>query len=133
LLAFDWTSHDNPHSDDPYIWSCTDCQVLGCGDHQTASISNKNKSFDLHEIFKSLPGLRMERSMQIERITPDAAAVELGIWSIPDDILNKVLIRLKPMDLIKLVATCHHLRSLAASIMPCMKLKLFPHQELAVE
>jgi hypothetical protein len=133
LLAFDWTSHDNPHSDDRYIWSCTDCHVLGCGDHQTASLSNNNKSFDLHEIFKSLPGLRMERSMQIERITPGAAAMELGIWSVPDDVLNKVMIRLKPMDLIRVAATCHHLRSLAASIMPCMKLKLFPHQEAAVE
>ncbi|KAF2322506.1 hypothetical protein GH714_017354 [Hevea brasiliensis] len=34
---------------------------------------------------------------------------------------------------LRVAATCHHLRSLAASIMPCMKLKLFPHQEAAVE
>ncbi|KAK3166516.1 hypothetical protein QOZ80_1AG0046780 [Eleusine coracana subsp. coracana] len=133
LLAFDWTSHENQHCDDQYIWSCTDCHVLGCKDHQIASISNNEKSFDLHEIFQSLPSLRIARSMQLVRITPDAAAMELGIWSIPDDILNKVLIRLKPMDLIRVAATCHHLRTLAASIMPCMKLKLFPHQEAAVD
>ncbi|XP_062231335.1 F-box protein At3g54460-like [Phragmites australis] len=133
LLAFDWTSNDSPHSDDRYIWSCTDCNVLGCKDHQIASISNNKKSFDLHEIFKTLPSVRMEKSMQVARITPDAAALELGIWSVPDDVLNKVLIRLKPRDLIRVAATCHHLRTLAASIMPCMKLKLFPHQEAAVK
>ncbi|OEL37723.1 F-box protein [Dichanthelium oligosanthes] len=133
LLAFDWTSHDGPHCDDRCIWSCTDCHVLGCEDHQIASISNKEKSFDLHEIFKTLPGVRMEKGMQTGRIIPDAETLELGIWSVPDDVLHKVLILLKPRDLIRVAATCHHLRSLAASIMPCMKLKLFPHQEGAVE
>ncbi|CAL4972114.1 unnamed protein product [Urochloa decumbens] len=133
LLAFDWTSHDGPHCDDHCIWSCTDCHVLGCEDHQIASISNKEKSFDLHEIFKTLPGVRMEKGMEAGRIIPDAEALELGIWSVPDDVLHKVLILLKPRDLIRVAATCHHLRSLATSIMPCMKLKLFPHQEAAVE
>ncbi|CAL4952670.1 unnamed protein product [Urochloa decumbens] len=133
LLAFNWTSHDGPHCDDRCIWSCTDCHVLGCEDHQIASISNKEKSFDLHEIFKTLPGVRMEKGMEAGRIIPDAEALELGIWSVPDDVLHQVLILLKPRDLIRMAATCHHLRSLATSIMPCMKLKLFPHQEAAVE
>ncbi|KAL6616710.1 hypothetical protein ACP70R_038980 [Stipagrostis hirtigluma subsp. patula] len=133
LLAFDWISHDNQHCDDQFIWSCTDCHVLGCEIHQIPSMLNNEKSFDLHEIFKTLPSVRMEKRMQISRITPDETAVELGIWSIPDDVLNKVLIRLRPRDLIRVAATCHHLRTLAASIMPCMKLKLFPHQEAAVE
>ncbi|KAI5002062.1 hypothetical protein ZWY2020_026712 [Hordeum vulgare] len=133
LLAFDWTSHDNPHSDDQYIWNCTDCHVLGCELHQIPSVSNNDKSFDLHEIFKVLPSVRVEKGMQITTIVPDVISDEIGIWSIPDDILNKVLIRLKPGDLIRVAATCHHIRTLAASIMPCMKLKLFPHQEAAVE
>ncbi|RLM62002.1 F-box protein [Panicum miliaceum] len=133
FLAFDWTSREGPHCDDRCIWSCTDCHVLGCEDHQIASISNNEKSFDLHEIFKTLPGVRMEKGMQTTRVIPDAEALGLGIWSVPDDVLHKVLFLLKPRDLIRVAATCHHLRSLAASIMPCMKLKLFPHQEVAVE
>uniref|UniRef100_A0A453GNH4 F-box protein n=2 Tax=Aegilops tauschii subsp. strangulata TaxID=200361 RepID=A0A453GNH4_AEGTS len=133
LVAFDWASHDNPHPDDKYIWSCTDCHVLGCELHQISSVSNNDKSFDLHEIFKVLPSVRVEKGMQITTIIPDVISDEIGIWSIPDDILNKVLIRLKPGDLIRAAATCHHIRTLAASIMPCMKLKLFPHQEAAVE
>ncbi|XP_066307949.1 F-box protein At3g54460-like isoform X2 [Miscanthus floridulus] len=133
LLDFDWTSHDNTHCDDQSIWSCTDCHVFGCEGHKISSISNKEKSFDLHEIFKTLPGVRMEKNMQVARIIPDAGALELGIWSVPDDVLHKVLTLLKPRDLIRVAATCHHLRTLAASVMPCMKLKLFPHQEAAVE
>ncbi|PUZ52968.1 hypothetical protein GQ55_5G016300 [Panicum hallii var. hallii] len=133
LLAFDWTSREGPHCDDRCIWSCTYCHVLGCEDHQIASISNNEKSFDLHEIFKTLPGVRMEKGMQTTRVIPDAEALGLGIWSVPDDVLHKVLFLLKPRDLIRVAATCHHLRSLAASVMPCMKLKLFPHQEAAVE
>ncbi|XP_025816393.1 F-box protein At3g54460 isoform X2 [Panicum hallii] len=133
LLAFDWTSREGPHCDDRCIWSCTDCHVLGCEDHQIASISNNEKSFDLHEIFKTLPGVRMEKGMQTTRVIPDAEALGLGIWSVPDDVLHKVLFLLKPRDLIRVAASCHHLRSLAASVMPCMKLKLFPHQEAAVE
>ncbi|XP_006646686.1 F-box protein At3g54460 [Oryza brachyantha] len=133
LLAFNWTSPDNPHCDDQYIWTCTDCHVLGCEVHQMPSVLNNEKSFDLHEIFKTLPSVRVERRMQITRITPDEDALGLGIWSVPDDILYKVLVRLKPRDLIRVAAACHHLRTLSASIMPCMKLKLFPHQEAAVE
>ncbi|KAI4965942.1 hypothetical protein ZWY2020_047370 [Hordeum vulgare] len=96
LLAFDWTSHDNPHSDDQYIWNCTDCHVLGCELHQIPSVSNNDKSFDLHEIFKVLPSVRVEKGMQITTIVPDVISDEIGIWSIPDDILNKVLITLNP-------------------------------------
>ncbi|KAG2603342.1 hypothetical protein PVAP13_5KG764400 [Panicum virgatum] len=133
LLAFDWTSCDGPHCDDSCIWRCSDCHVLGCEDHQITSLSNNEKSFDLHEIFNTLPGVRMDKGLQTTRIIPDAEARGLGIWSVPDDVLHKVLFLLKPRDLIRVAATCHHLRSLAASIMPCMKLKLFPHQEAAVE
>ncbi|KAK1669928.1 hypothetical protein QYE76_058087 [Lolium multiflorum] len=136
LVDFDWTSRDNAHCDDQYIWSCTDCHVLGCEVHQISAIPNNEKSFDLHEIFKVLPSVRAEKAMQITRIIPDVVsdeALEPGIWDIPDDVLNKVLIRLKPRDLIRVAASCHHLRQLASSIMPCMKLKLFAHQEAAVE
>uniref|UniRef100_A0A0E0JTP3 F-box protein n=1 Tax=Oryza punctata TaxID=4537 RepID=A0A0E0JTP3_ORYPU len=133
LLAFNWTSPDNTHCDDQYIWTCTDCHVLGCEVHQIPSVLNNEKSFDLHEIFKTLPSVMVEKRMQITRITPDEAALGVGIWSVPDDVLYKVLVRLKPRDLIRVAAVCHHLRNLSASIMPCMKLKLFPHQEAAVE
>uniref|UniRef100_A0ACD5WMQ2 Uncharacterized protein n=1 Tax=Avena sativa TaxID=4498 RepID=A0ACD5WMQ2_AVESA len=136
LVAFDWSSRDNAHCDDRYIWSCTDCHVFGCEVHQMSSTSSNDKSFDLHEIFKVLPSVRAEKGMQITRVIPDVVldnVLEVGIWDIPDDLLHKVLIRLKPRDLIRVAASCHHLRTLAASIMPCMKLKLFPHQEAAIE
>uniref|UniRef100_A0ACD5XGY1 Uncharacterized protein n=1 Tax=Avena sativa TaxID=4498 RepID=A0ACD5XGY1_AVESA len=136
LVAFDWSSHDNTHCDDKYIWSCTDCHVLGCEVHQISSTSSNDKSFDLHEIFKVLPSVRVEKGMQITRVIADVVldnVLEMGIWDLPDDLLHKVLIRLKPRDLIRVAASCHHLRTLAASIMPCMKLTLFPHQEAAVE
>ncbi|KAB8085243.1 hypothetical protein EE612_008011, partial [Oryza sativa] len=94
--------------------------------HQIPSVLNNDKSFDLHEIFKTLPSVMVEKRMQITRITPDEAASGVGIWSVPDDVLYKVLVRLKPRDLIRVAAACHHLRNLSASIMPCMKLKLFP-------
>ncbi|KAG8053931.1 hypothetical protein GUJ93_ZPchr0001g31876 [Zizania palustris] len=133
LLAFNGTSPDNPCCDDQYIWTCTDCHVVGCEVHQIPYVLNYEKSFDLHEIFKTLPSVRVEKRMQITRITPDEAELGLGIWSVPDDVLYKVLVHLKPRDLVRVAAACHHLRTLSASIMPCMKLKLFPHQEAAVE
>lgn len=67
------------------------------------------------------------------RILPKDSSNEPGIWALSDDILINILTSLCPIDLVKVSLTCHHLRYLAASIMPCMKLKLYPHQQAAVE
>ncbi|KAJ3676248.1 hypothetical protein LUZ60_003660 [Juncus effusus] len=135
LISFDWSSNE-PHESDNQIWRLSTCHVLSCKTHQIQTTSNK-KPFDLHEIFKSLPCLEKDQKLNSTQIKPadpfESETESLGIWNISDDILNNILTLLSPRDLIRIAATCHHLRALAASIMPCMKLKLFPHQEAAVE
>lgn len=115
------------------IWNLSDCHVLGCKLHFHVSDSSKNTLFELHEIFKRVPGLGKQQKPDSFRIIPLDGTLTSGIWEISDDILIKILAPLDSMDLARVSASCRHLRSLAASVMPCTKLKLFPHQQTAVE
>ncbi|CAL9208234.1 unnamed protein product [Musa hybrid cultivar] len=133
LLTFDWKAKDYCKLDDESIWNYSDCHVLGCKMRCTLSGSDNKNLFDLHEMFKSLPSIGKEKKIYSTRIRPDGEFVSPGIWDISDDVLTNVLNQLGPKDLVNVAATCHHLRSLASPIMPCTKLKLFPHQEAAVE
>ncbi|XP_043701940.1 F-box protein At3g54460-like isoform X2 [Telopea speciosissima] len=119
--------------DDEGVWSDSDCHVLGCKLHQNVTGASKKKLFELHEIFKSLPGVSREGKVYSTRIKPAFDSLSSGIYEVSDDVLISILILLGPMDLVRVAATCHHLRSLALSIMPCLKLKLFPHQQAAVK
>ncbi|KAK4285370.1 hypothetical protein QN277_002077 [Acacia crassicarpa] len=115
------------------IWNLCDCHVFGCKLHYQARDSSKNSLFELHEIFKSVPGVGKERKPDNSGIVPLNDSQRCGIWELSDDILTKILAPLSPMDIARVSATCRHMRFLAASIMPCTKLKLFPHQQTAVE
>ncbi|KAF7824717.1 F-box protein [Senna tora] len=115
------------------IWNLSDCHVLGCKLHYHVNDSSKNNLFELHEIFKKVPGVGKQQKSDSSRIIPLDNSSSSGIWEISDDILIKILAPLDPMDLARVSATCRHLRSSAASVMPCTKLKLFPHQQAAVE
>ncbi|GAB4827393.1 hypothetical protein Ancab_034278 [Ancistrocladus abbreviatus] len=115
------------------MWKLADCHVLGCKQHGDIADSSKTKLFELHEIFKSLPSLEKHGKHISSRLIPDNSAAASGIWDLTDDILINVLVVLSPLDLVRVSVTCRHLRYLAASIMPCIKLKLFPHQQAAVE
>ncbi|KAL2234116.1 UNVERIFIED_CONTAM: F-box protein [Sesamum indicum] len=121
--------------DDYYsIWSVTDCHVLGCRWHCSAPDNlKKKKLFELQEIFKSLPCVTKKVDCDDSRVKPAVSSCESGIWVLSDDILINILTILSPIDLVKISLACRHLRFLAASIMPCMKLKLYPHQQAAVE
>ncbi|XP_020237937.1 F-box protein At3g54460 [Cajanus cajan] len=142
-LSCDWDERSSMLSSPDYcrkvcaanekISNLSDCHVLGCTLHSRASSSSKKTLFELHEIFKTLPGVGKREMTDSPKIMPIENSGELGIWSIPDDILTKILASLGPMDLTRVSATCRHLRSLAASVMPCTKLNLFPHQRTAVE
>ncbi|OVA04873.1 SNF2-related [Macleaya cordata] len=119
--------------DDEIIWNHSDCHVLGCKVHHNLQGSSKKRLFELHEIFKSLPGTLKEGKVYSTRINAADASLGSGIWELSDDVLTNVLTSLGPRDLVRVAATCRHLRSLALSVIPCMKLKLFPHQQAAVE
>ncbi|XP_060185950.1 F-box protein At3g54460 isoform X1 [Lycium barbarum] len=114
------------------IWNLSDCHVVGCKLHCSAPDPSKKKLFELHEIFKSLPSVSKRGNPDFLRVNPLDTS-KSGIWVITDDILINILSSLSPVDLLRVSATCRHLRSLAASIMPCMKLKLFAHQQAAVD
>ncbi|KAK3025254.1 hypothetical protein RJ639_044496 [Escallonia herrerae] len=118
--------------DDGSIWFLSDCHVLGCKQHCSAP-DTKKKLFELHEIFKSLPSVVKKEDSVFSRIEPADVSCRYGISVVPDDVLNNILNALSPVDLVRVSATCRHMRLLAASIMPCMKLELFPHQHAAVE
>ncbi|XP_019054774.1 PREDICTED: F-box protein At3g54460-like isoform X2 [Nelumbo nucifera] len=133
MLASDGNQCKFTYVDDGRIWNLSDCHVFGCNMHYDELGSSKKRRFELHEIFKSLPGITKEGKVYSTRIKPADASPSSGIWDVSDDVLINILTALGPMDLVRIAATCRHLRSLAASIMPCMKLKLFPHQQAAVE
>lgn len=123
-------NHDASHS----IWNVTDCHILGCERHCTAPNNPKKKKvFELQEIFKSLPCVTTTVDTPCSRVLPEDSSNESGIWVLSDDIMINILTALSPIDLVKISLTCRHLNYLAASIMPCMKLKLYPHQKVAVE
>lgn len=114
------------------IWNLSDCHVPGCKLHCSAPDPSKKKLFELHEIFKSLPSVAKRGNPDCLRVNP-LDTDSSGIWVISDDILINILSSLCPADLVRVSATCRHLKFLAASIMPCMKLKLFAHQQAAVD
>ncbi|KAL6010048.1 hypothetical protein ACLOJK_000479 [Asimina triloba] len=111
----------------------SDCLVLGCEMHSILSGSAKRKLFELHEIFKSLPAIGKGDQFYSTKVKPAEDSLYSGIWDVSDDVLISVLTYLGAKDLVRVASTCRHLRSLAASIMPCMKLKLYPHQKAAVD
>lgn len=115
------------------IWNLSDCHVLGCKLHSNVSSSSRKRLFELHEIFKTLPGVEKQQTFNSSKIIPVDNTGRSGIWELSDDILTKILAFLCPIDLTRVSGTCHHLRSLAASVMPCTKLNLFPHQHAAIE
>lgn len=117
------------------LWNLSDCHVLGCKLHHNVTGSSKKKMFELHEIFKTLPRVSVacKGRPDFSRIEPVDNSLGFGIWEISDDILVNILSSLEPIELVRVAATCRHLRFLAKLIMPCMKLKLFPHQQAAVE
>ncbi|CAK7336531.1 unnamed protein product [Dovyalis caffra] len=140
-LSCDWEKRrsmlvnggDYCKNDNKSIWNLSDCHVLGCNLHCDVPDSSKKKCFDLHEIFKSLPSVENKEQYYSSRVKPADNCLASGIWDVTDDILLYIFSALGPKDVVRVAATCHHLRSLAVSIMPCMKLKLFPHQQAAVE
>ncbi|KAL5733968.1 hypothetical protein ACOSP7_031829 [Xanthoceras sorbifolium] len=115
------------------IWNISDCHVLHCKLHCGALDSSKKRLFELDEVFKSLPSVSNKGKPDSSRVKPADDSCSSGISEITDDLLFYILTRLGPVDLVRVAATCRHLKSLAISIMPCMKLKLFPHQQAAVE
>ncbi|KAE8669883.1 F-box protein [Hibiscus syriacus] len=115
------------------IWNVFDCHVLGCKLHCNDIDPLKKRLFELHDIFKSLPSVTNKGMTHSSRIQPADDSQNSGLWDITDDILMNILAALGPRDLTRIAATCQHLRSLTALIMPCMKLRLFPHQQSAVE
>ncbi|XP_012567307.1 F-box protein At3g54460 [Cicer arietinum] len=138
-LSCDWDERSSMLSDPDYcrkihgenksIWNLSGCHVLGCKLHSPVSGSSKERLFELHEIFKTVPCVGKKQKFIISKIIPMDNTCRSGIWEISDDILTKILASLGPVDLTSVSATCRHLRSLAASVMPCTKLNLFPHQQ----
>ncbi|XP_009361966.2 F-box protein At3g54460 isoform X1 [Pyrus x bretschneideri] len=115
------------------MWNLSDCHVFVCKLHHNFMDTSKKRLFELHEIFKSLPSVAKTGKAGSSRIQSCDDSCRSGICEISDDILLNILAALNPTDLVRVSATCCHLRLLAVSIMPCMKLKLFPHQQAAVE
>lgn len=112
------------------IWSLGTCQVLGCNLHMKMTEALRQRRFDMHTIFKSLPSLKGDQEVNTT-IFPQNEN-EWGFRDIPDTVLTTILSMLSPRDLQSVASTCKHLRGLAEYIMPCMNLKLFPHQHAAV-
>ncbi|KAK6933960.1 SNF2, N-terminal [Dillenia turbinata] len=121
------------HLDHDSIWNTSDCHVLACRIHCSVHDASRKNLFELHEIFKGLNSVANLRLPVYTRVNAADGSCTSGIWELTDDVLVAILTALGPKDLVRASATCRHLRSLAASIMPCMKLKLFPHQQVAID
>lgn len=139
-LSCDWQARgsmlnfvDSDHEIHKLCWNISDCHVLGCNQHCNAPDTSRKKLFELHEIFSSLPSVSMNGDSIHSKINPADDANASGFWVLPDDVLINVLTVLAPLELLRVSSTCRHLRLLAATIMPSMKLKLYPHQQSAVE
>ncbi|KAL3681903.1 hypothetical protein R1sor_024859 [Riccia sorocarpa] len=109
------------------------CRVLGCSNHLALSEAEKNVRFDLNSMFGSLNCIKHD-AQEVTSLKPAArtGAWQSGIWQLPDEILTSILNKLAPTDLLRVSAVARHFQQLAASIMPCINLKLYPHQEAAV-
>uniref|UniRef100_A0A1J3IM21 F-box protein n=1 Tax=Noccaea caerulescens TaxID=107243 RepID=A0A1J3IM21_NOCCA len=114
------------------IWDLSDCHVFDCKLHCTAPDSPERRLFKLHEIFKSLPSPVYNGVFDSSRVLPSTDSCSSGIWDLSDDVMISILMKLNPKDLISIAGVCRLLRSLAFLIVPCMNLKLFPHQQAAV-
>ncbi|XP_057524040.1 F-box protein At3g54460 [Amaranthus tricolor] len=141
-LSCDWSERNLIMMDGYYkdgvtsnksLWDVADCHALGCKLHSVIPDSSNEKGFELHEIFKSLPCLGEDVKNVSSSITPKDMTPGTGIWDLPDEIVIRILSTLRPIDLVRASATCRHLRLLSVSVMPCIKLRLFPHQQAAVE
>nr|POE71320.1 f-box protein [Quercus suber] len=115
---------------DKSVWNPSDCHVLGCKLHYNVTDSSKRRLFELHEIFKSIRSLTKREHLDSSRIMPVDGFYRSGIWDLSDDILINILATLGPADLVKAAATCRHLKSLAASIMPSTSLSKFENYRL---
>lgn len=112
------------------IWNVTDCHILGCKDQCSAVLDNpRKKLFEIPEIFSSIPCATLKTDNGGSTVKPAEMVGDSGISDLSDDILINILGVLSSVDLLRVSLTCHHLRFLAASIMPCTKLKLYPHQK----
>ncbi|CAA0807019.1 F-box protein [Striga hermonthica] len=137
-LSCDWEARSlmltSQSVDSGGIWNVPDCHVLGCMLHcSVPDNSKKKKLFELQEIFESLPCVTKKVDCDGGTgVKPAEASDKSGIWVLSDDLLINILNMLCPVDLLKISLTCHHLRYLQTAIMPCMKLKLYPHQLAAV-
>lgn len=115
------------------VWEHRGCHVLGCKVHRGISESNKSR-FDLHSLFKSLPSYKSEGGPEDLKLLRDEHVTEeqTGIWDVPDEIITSIFSRLLPKDLPNVAAVSRYTRMMAVPIMPCMRLRLFPHQQAAV-
>ncbi|KAI3676615.1 hypothetical protein L1987_86226 [Smallanthus sonchifolius] len=116
-----------------HIWNISDCHVLGCNQHCNALDTCRKKLFELHEIFSSLPSVSQQGNFVHSTVNPADDGSTTGFWLFPDDVLINILTALAPLELLRVSSTCRRLRLLAATIMPSMKLKLYPHQQSAVD
>eukprot|EP00249_Psilotum_nudum_P017494 c26350_g1_i1 orf=79-4755(+) len=119
------------------LWNLGECEVVGCKLHFQATEETRRTRFDLHALFKSLPSLNKKENRYRATIIPghhwDLCCHRSGIWDIPDELLASIFCKLLPRDLWSVASVCRHMRELAVPIMPCMNLKLFPHQQAAVQ
>ncbi|KAJ7562123.1 hypothetical protein O6H91_03G055700 [Diphasiastrum complanatum] len=130
-MASNWNAYDN--FDDLRVWEVGECHVLGCKSHYGFSKSPDHDNFNLHEVFKCLPGYEKKVTASGTSIQPDSITTQVcGLQHLPDDILSSICSRLQPRDLNSIASVCCHTRFLARNIMPCMNLRLFPHQQAAV-
>lgn len=115
------------------LWELGNCDVLDCKMHH-GSPDLAQARFDLHSLFKSLPSCKTEAKPVGLKIEPNDKniALQAGIWDVPDEMVTSIFRRLLPKDLHNVAAVCRYARLMAVSIMPCMNLRLFPHQQAAV-
>ncbi|CAN6837591.1 unnamed protein product [Brassica oleracea] len=114
------------------IWDLSDCHVFGCKLHCNAPDSPGRRLFKLHEIFQSLPSPGNSGVLDSSRVSPSNDSCATGIWDLPADVLTSIMMKLNPKDLVSVAGVCRLFKSLAFLIVPCMNLKLFPHQQAAV-
>ncbi|KAL9677507.1 hypothetical protein QQ045_005739 [Rhodiola kirilowii] len=139
-LSCDWTKRNSILSNvdmkqaiSETIWNVPDCHVFECKLHLDET--SRTSLFELHEIFKSLPSISSSTDWMPVSSAVKAADASLScrLAELSDDLMVKILTELGPEDLTSISATCRHLRLLTVSVMPNMKLKLYPHQRAAVE